>query len=189
MSITVVCITLTDTGPSPRTILIKDTSAENLIMVADRFMALYNEHARVNAGAFVELKCCVDEREVPMLTLIEQASTAYALVRRKVFGDKGFATVKHEVSVQHFIAQLNSGKGILDQAPPKWVGPVASTKQAKAKLESSLDGQQKMEAPASTPPAGASLAPQPEEAVAAAINPTEVRPRRMRPGNLGKLGC
>lgn len=188
MSITVVCITLTDTGHSSRTILIKDTSAENLIMVADRFMALYNEHARVNTGSFVELKCFVDEREVPMITLIEQASTAYAAVRRKVFGDKGFVTVKHEVSVQHFIGQMISGKSILGQAPPKWVGPVASTKQGKAKLESSLIDQDRTEVTASTPLASVSLAQSPGASSAPALDSPEMRPRRMPPGNFGKLG-
>lgn len=187
MSITVVCITKTDAGPSPRTILIKDTTAENLIMVADRFMALYNEHARVNGETFVELKCCVDEREVPMLTLIEQASSAYAAVRRKIFADKGFVLVKHEVSVRHFIGQLVTGKAILDQAPPRWVGPVVSAKQAKAKLELSLPNQDPVPA-IQTPPVAASLVPESEPIVEPANDSTDARPRRMRPGNLGKLG-
>ena len=187
MSITVVCTTLTDAGKSGRTILIKDTTAENLIMVADRFMALYNEHARVNGDGFVDLKCFVDEREVPMLALIEHASSAYSAVRRKVFADKGFVVVKHEVSVEHFIAQLNSGSSMLVQAPPKWVGPVASTKQAKAKLESSLP-RQDIVPTATASQVGVSLAPEPEAAVQPVNDPANSRPRRMRPGNLGKLG-
>ncbi|WP_153785254.1 hypothetical protein [Pseudomonas sp. EMN2] len=188
MAITVVCITLADGGPSPRTILIKDTSAENLIMVADRFMSLYNEHARVNGDAFVELKCYVDDREVPMLTLVEQASSAYAAVRRKVFGDKGFVVVKHEVSVRHFIAQISSGKGMLDQAPPKWVGLVVPPKQAKARLELSLPTQDPVQA-INTPTVAESLAPESEPIVEPANDASDARPRRMRPGNLGKLGC
>lgn len=122
MSIKVVCVTKVDGEIQQRVILEKATSPANLIAVADRFLPLAREHGIANGAHFERLDCYIDERQVQIRLLIEQVSTAFFLVRQRLYSGAGFVIFKHESDVKNFIAMVHSNAQPTYLAPPVWTG-------------------------------------------------------------------
>ena len=189
MPIKVVCITKTGDEEHHRVILEKATSPANLISVADRFLTLYREHGIANGESFVALSCVVDDRLVGVRQLIESASTAFFLLRQRMFTDCGFVLYKRESEVQIFIKQILEGAPIANLPPPKWVGMVrkaASVKKGKgsdtvesgdAEILAAIGKQTRVEALAPT------VTAEPE-----APAPIGKPARKMAAANFGTLG-
>ena len=189
MPIKVVCITKTGDEEHHRVILEKATSPANLISVADRFLALYREHGIANGESFVALSCVVDDRLVGVRQLIESASTAFFLLRQRMFMDCGFVLYKREIEVQIFIKQILEGAPIAHLPPPKWVGIIrkaASVKKGKgsdtvesgdAEILAAIGKQTRVEALAPT------VTAEPE-----APAPIGKPARKMAAANFGTLG-
>lgn len=193
MPIKVVCITKADGETQQRVILEKATSPANLIAVADRFLSLHREHGIANGEQFVGLSCYLDDKLVQTRLLIENASTAFHLLRQRMFGDCGFTVYKHEPDVKLFMKMVMTGSQPTHMAPPVWTGklrkPAASKSGAKsgvgddadesgdAAILAAITKQTKVAAEVQAPaPVAPSEAAQPKGA------------RKMKAANLGALG-
>jgi len=193
MPIKVVCITKTDGVTQERVILEKATSPANLIAVADRFLPLHREHGIANGEQFVGLSCFLDDKLIQTRLLIEYASTAFHLLRQRMFGDCGFTVFKHEADVKQFIQMIMAGAQPTYLAPPFWTGKLRKSAPpksgAKAGKGDDVDdaGDEAILAAISKQTKVA-----PEEQAPAAPAPVETpqpkAPRKMSAGNLGALG-
>ncbi|WP_219096293.1 hypothetical protein [Pseudomonas sp. UMAB-40] len=183
MPIKVVCVTKADGLTRERVILEKASTAVNLIAIADRFLALQHQHALANGAEFVDLRCVLDEHHIPTRWLIETCTTAFNLMRAKLFTENGFAVYKHEADVECFMKVVRAG-GLLEGMPaPKWMGRLVKSAQSKVARGAPSPST------ASTSAAGAEIsAAQPESAVSEPIAAPVKPPRRLSPGNLGKIG-
>lgn len=194
MPIKVVCITKADGETKQRVILEKVTSPANLIAVADRFLSLSREHGIANGEQFVGLICSLDDKVIQTRLLIENASTAFHLLRQRMFGDCGFTVYKHEPDVKLFMQMIMSGQP-LNMAPPVWTGKVRkpSARKAGAKdgsgddadetgddaIIAAISKQTKVTAEEQAPPSAA--------AAPATSSQSKAR-RKMTTANLGALG-
>lgn len=189
MPIKVVCITKTDGETQQRVILEKATSPANMIAVADRFLSLHREHGIANGEQFVGLTCYLDDHLVLTRFLIEYASTAFHLLRQRMFGDCGFSVYKHEADVKQFMQMVMSGAQPTHLAPPIWTGNVrkATQVQAGAKNVKGDDADESGDAAilAAISKQTKVTVDEPEPAPA----PVGVKtPRKMNSANLGVLG-
>lgn len=193
MPIKVVCITKADGETQRRVILERATSPANLIAVADRFLSLHREHGIANGEQFVGLSCYLDDKLVQTRLLIEYSSTAFHLLRQRMFGDCGFTVFKHEADVKQFIQMIMAGAQPAYLAPPFWTGKLRNSSASKtgaksgagddaddsgdAAILAAISKQTKATAEVKEPaPAATSEATQPKG------------PRKMKAGNLGALG-
>jgi hypothetical protein len=185
MPIKVVCITKTDGETQQRVILERATSPANLIAVADRFLTLHREHGIANGEQFVGLNCLLDEKPVQTRFLIEYASTAFNLLRQRMFGDCGFTVFKHEADVKQFMQMVMSGAQPTHLAPPLWTGKVRKAAQVRAgaKIAKGDDVDESSD--------GAILAAISKVTKVAVEEPAPApvkTPRKMNSANLGALG-
>lgn len=193
MPIKVVCITKTDGVTQERVILEKATSPANMIAVADRFLSLHREHGIANGEQFVGLNCYLDDKLVQTRLLIEYASTAFHLLRQRMFGDCGFTVYKHEPDVKHFMQMIMAGAQPTYLAPPFWTGKLRKPAPPKSGVNSgkgdaadesdddAILGAISKHAKAATDEQ-ALAKPAPGEP------PQPKVPRKMSAGNLGALG-
>lgn len=186
MPIKVVCVTMADGQARERVILEKATTAVNMIAIADRFLALQQQHALANGPEFVDLRCVLDEIHVPTRLFIESCSTFFHLARAKLFGENGFALYKHDADVDCFMSSVMSGAHLGGMPAPKWMG--GRIKQAPARAISAEPSPPQQPKPA----AGAATVPLES---AAALDPKATKPaekprprRKLSPTNLGNLG-
>jgi hypothetical protein len=183
MPIKVVCVTKADGLPREGVILEKATTAVNLIAVADRFLALQHQHALANGAEFVDLRCVLDGHHIPTRWLIETCTTAFNLMRAKIFTENGFAVYKHEADVECFMNVVRAGGLLAGMPAPKWMGRLVKSPQAKV----ARGAPSTPAVPAPAAGAEASLAhaePQVAEPIAERPKP----PRRLSAANLGKIG-
>src|SRR5450830_1516264 len=186
MPIKVVCVTMADGHTRERVILEKATTAANMIAVADRFLALQQQHGLVNGIEFVDLRCVLDDIHVPTRLFIESCSTFFHLARVKLFGENGFALYKHDADVECFMSGVMSGAHLGGMPAPKWMG--GRIKQSPAKTKRAGPAAPQLAEPAAgavteKPATNASPAP----ASAAPLEPARKR-RKLSPASLGNLG-
>lgn len=193
MPIKVVCITKADGETQQRVILEKATSPANLIAVADRFLSLHREHGIANGEQFVGLSCYLDDKLVQTRLLIENASTAFHLLRQRMFGDCGFTVYKHEADVKLFIQMIMSGNQPTHMAPPVWTGKLRKPA-AKKSGEKAGAGDEADESGDAAILAAISKQTKVTAEVQAPAPATPVEtaqpkgPRKMKAANLGALG-
>lgn len=167
MSIKVICWVKSEGALQSKLVLERSSTPSHLIEIADLFLDLYAEQSALSGAAFDRLVCTLDDIEIQTRLLVEQASTAFFLLRHRLFTDKGFALYKHEADVKCFIKMVKDEAQTRYLPPPLWVG-------VKVKK----------------------LAPGQGESLGAAAVKTEtgqdaVDPpvkKRLRPSNLGNLG-
>lgn len=184
MPIKVVCVTNTDGLPRERVILEKASTAVNLISIADRFLALQHQHALAIGSDFVDLRCVLDEIHIPTRSLIESCSTAFNLMRVKLFCENGFAVFKHEADVDCFMGVVRAGGQLGGMPAPKWMGGMLkSAGSRKVPLGSSQTVRPTGAIQTAVQAAVAALPSEP-----AAVVPPPKQPRRLSAVNLGKIG-
>lgn len=186
MPIKVVCVTKADGLTRERVILEKASTAVNLIAIADRFLALQQQHALANGPEFVDLHCVLDDQRIPTRWLIETCSTAFNLLRAKVFTESGFAVYKHEADVDCFMKVVRAGAQLDGMPAPKWMGGrIARSAQVKSVRGAAPTATSPEAIAGASSPAASVVTPAPAaEPVVAAPKP----PRRLSQANLGKIG-
>jgi hypothetical protein len=192
MPIKVVCITKTDDDEQHRVILEKATSPSNLIAVADRFLSLYREHGIANGEHFVGLTCLLDDRPVGVRDLIENASTAFFLLRQRMFGDCGFTLFKREGEIKIFMNLIMEGTQKKQLPPPIWTGKIRQSAPVKTDAKTGKGGDIDESGDAAILAAISKQTRVVAEDVASAVPETPPAttktPRRMKAANFGALG-
>jgi hypothetical protein len=193
MPIKVVCFTKTDGVTQERVILEKATSPANMIAVADRFLTLHREHGIANGEQFVGLSCYLDDKLIQTRLLIECASTAFHLLRQRMFGDCGFTIYKHEPDVKQFMQMIMAGAQPTYFAPPFWTGKLRKSSPPKsgAKAGKGDDADESSDEAILTAISKQTkvAVEEPAPAVVAPVETVQPKgPRKMSAGNLGALG-
>ncbi|MGO4801113.1 hypothetical protein ACEN2T_17685 [Pseudomonas sp. W22_MBD1_FP4] len=191
MPIKVVCVTMADGHTRERVILEKATTAANMIAIADRYLALHQQHALANGLDFVDLRCVLDDVHVPTRLFIESCSTFFHLARVKLFGESGFALYKHDADVECFMSAVMAGAHLGGMPAPKWMG--GKLKQSSAKTK--LSGPAAPAAPEVSKSSAGAVNEQPTPNAKPTSLPNSTTPvepgktrRKLSPANLGNLG-